>query len=172
MEKAKEWLELNGEETETVSQLTIHPHRVGLESSFYEDFALRGIRVDRVDPGLVTCTFKVPPRLTDKNGNLANGAIVNLIDVVGGAVVHIEGLPLSVSVDMSISFVSTAKLNIDALAKSRDGRYRIVSNDERVQTLNQLLTERQERHRSCLLGDGTDDLDAAKWDLYWTTLRR
>ncbi|KAK0605501.1 hypothetical protein LWI29_027614 [Acer saccharum] len=61
---------------------------------------------------------------------------------------------------------------IDALAKSRDGRYRIVSNDERVQTLNQLLTERQERHRSCLLGDGTDDLDAVKWELYWTTLRR
>ncbi|KAK1586716.1 hypothetical protein Q3G72_005434 [Acer saccharum] len=64
------------------------------------------------------------------------------------------------------------KLLIDALAKSRDGRYRIVSNDERVQTLNQLLTERQERHRSCLLGDGTDDLDAVKWELYWTTLRR
>ncbi|KAK0605516.1 hypothetical protein LWI29_027763 [Acer saccharum] len=119
MEKAKEWLELNGEETETVSQLTIHPHRVGLESSFYEDFALRGIRVDRVDPGLVTCTFKVPPRLTDKNGNLANGAIVNLIDVVGGAVVHIEGLPLSVSVDMSISFVSTAKLNDELEITSR-----------------------------------------------------
>ncbi|XP_074577173.1 ATP-dependent zinc metalloprotease FTSH 7, chloroplastic-like [Curcuma longa] len=30
---------------------------------------------------------------------------------------------------------------IDAVAKSRDGRYRIVSNDEREQTLNQLLTE-------------------------------
>ncbi|KAG6535249.1 hypothetical protein ZIOFF_000214 [Zingiber officinale] len=29
---------------------------------------------------------------------------------------------------------------IDAVAKSRDGRYRIVSNDEREQTLNQLLT--------------------------------
>ncbi|XP_072988692.1 ATP-dependent zinc metalloprotease FTSH 7, chloroplastic-like [Typha latifolia] len=30
---------------------------------------------------------------------------------------------------------------IDAVAKSRDGRFRIVSNDEREQTLNQLLTE-------------------------------
>jgi cell division protease FtsH len=30
---------------------------------------------------------------------------------------------------------------IDAVAKSRDGRYRLVSNDEREQTLNQLLTE-------------------------------
>ncbi|KAJ0084090.1 hypothetical protein Patl1_31146 [Pistacia atlantica] len=32
-------------------------------------------------------------------------------------------------------------LQIDAVAKSRDGRFRIVSNDEREQTLNQLLTE-------------------------------
>ncbi|RWW10732.1 hypothetical protein BHE74_00032447 [Ensete ventricosum] len=32
-------------------------------------------------------------------------------------------------------------MQIDAVAKSRDGRYRIVSNDEREQTLNQLLTE-------------------------------
>ncbi|CAI8596857.1 unnamed protein product [Vicia faba] len=30
---------------------------------------------------------------------------------------------------------------IDAVAKSRDGKYRMVSNDEREQTLNQLLTE-------------------------------
>ncbi|KAG6681188.1 hypothetical protein I3842_13G079500 [Carya illinoinensis] len=30
---------------------------------------------------------------------------------------------------------------IDAVAKSRDGKYRLVSNDEREQTLNQLLTE-------------------------------
>ncbi|XP_073062080.1 ATP-dependent zinc metalloprotease FTSH 9, chloroplastic-like [Primulina eburnea] len=30
---------------------------------------------------------------------------------------------------------------IDAVAKSRDGRFRMVSNDEREQTLNQLLTE-------------------------------
>ncbi|XP_022755867.1 ATP-dependent zinc metalloprotease FTSH 7, chloroplastic-like isoform X3 [Durio zibethinus] len=30
---------------------------------------------------------------------------------------------------------------IDAVAKSRDGKFRIVSNDEREQTLNQLLTE-------------------------------
>ncbi|KAF2312589.1 hypothetical protein GH714_035160 [Hevea brasiliensis] len=32
-------------------------------------------------------------------------------------------------------------LQIDAVAKSRDGKFRIVSNDEREQTLNQLLTE-------------------------------
>ena len=63
MEKAKEFLKLSSEESESVSRLTIHPHRVGQESSFYEDFAIRGLRVDRVEPGFVACTFRVPPRL-------------------------------------------------------------------------------------------------------------
>ncbi|KAJ4725646.1 acyl-coenzyme A thioesterase 13 [Melia azedarach] len=127
MEKAKEFLELNEEESESVSRLTIHPHRVGVESSFYEDFALRGIRVDRVEPGFVSCTFKVPPRLADRNGNLANGAIANLVDDVGASVVHVEGLPMKVSVDMSISFVSTAKVNdeleITARVLGQNGGY-------------------------------------------------
>ncbi|EOY33805.1 Thioesterase domain - like 9 [Theobroma cacao] len=111
MEKVKEFLELDKEGAECVSRLTIHPHRAGSECSFYEDFALRGIRVDRVESGFVSCRFKVPPRLTDKSGNLATGAIANLVDEVGWAVVHIEGLPMEVSVDMSISFLGTAKLN-------------------------------------------------------------
>lgn len=65
MEKAKQRLELTEEESATVSRLTVHPpRRVGVDASFYEDFSLRGIRVDRVEPGLVSCTFIVPPRLT------------------------------------------------------------------------------------------------------------
>lgn len=34
------------------------------------------------------------------------------MDEVGGAVVHVEGLPMNVSVDMSIAFLSTAKLGV------------------------------------------------------------
>lgn len=64
MQKAKEYLELTDGDSEAVSRLDISGQRVGNESSFYEVFALRGIRVDRVEPGLVVCTFKVPPRLT------------------------------------------------------------------------------------------------------------
>ncbi|XVF46680.1 hypothetical protein PTKIN_Ptkin03bG0047100 [Pterospermum kingtungense] len=115
MERVKQFLELNKEEAESASRLTIHPHRVGSGSSFYEDFSLRGIRVDRVEPGFVSCTFKIPPRLTDKNGNFATGAVANLVDEVGGAVVHVEGLPMNVSVDMSISFLGTAKINVSQL---------------------------------------------------------
>ncbi|XP_050237952.1 uncharacterized protein LOC126687434 [Mercurialis annua] len=111
MEKAKEVFKLTEEESATVSQLTFTPHRVGIDCSFFEDFALRGIRVDRVEPGFVSCTFKVPPRLTDRSGKLATGAIANLVDEVGGAVVYVEGLPMNVSVDMSISFLSSANLN-------------------------------------------------------------
>ncbi|TQE00939.1 hypothetical protein C1H46_013479 [Malus baccata] len=111
MEKAKKSLELTHDESEAASRLTVTPHQAGAGPSFYEYYALRGIRVDRVEPGLVVCSFKVPPRLTDRSGRLANGAIANLVDEVGGAVVHVEGLPMNVSVDMSISFMSTPKLD-------------------------------------------------------------
>ncbi|KAF5727347.1 acyl-coenzyme A thioesterase 13-like [Tripterygium wilfordii] len=119
MEKVKEFLQIEQDDSEIVSRLAVHPHRVGIETSFYEDFALRGIQVDRVEPGLVSCTFKVPPRLTDMSGKLATGAIANLVDEVGGAVVYVEGLPMNVSVDMSISFISTAKVHDELEITSR-----------------------------------------------------
>lgn len=64
MEKTKEILQITRQESELVSQLRVHPHRVNIDHSFYEDYATRGIRVDRVQPGFVSCTFKVPSRLT------------------------------------------------------------------------------------------------------------
>jgi acyl-coenzyme A thioesterase 13 len=50
--------------------------------------------------------------LQDRTGKLASGAIANLVDEVGGAVVQVEGLPMNVSVDMSIAFLSSAKLDV------------------------------------------------------------
>ncbi|CAB4282318.1 unnamed protein product [Prunus armeniaca] len=119
MEKAKRSLELTDDESEAVSRLAVRPHRAGAGPSLYEYFALRGIQVDRVEPGLVVCTFKVPPHLSDRSGRLANGAIANLVDEVGGAVVHVEGLPMNVSVDMCISYMSTAKLHDELEITSR-----------------------------------------------------
>nr|XP_023881441.1 acyl-coenzyme A thioesterase 13-like [Quercus suber]POE74199.1 acyl-coenzyme a thioesterase 13 [Quercus suber] len=109
MEKAMEFLKLSSEESEHMSRLTIHPHQVGQEFSFYEDFALRGIRVDWVEPTFVACTFRVLARFTDRTGKLASGAIANIVDIAGGCVVHVEGLPFNVSVDILISFLSTAR---------------------------------------------------------------
>ncbi|PQP94334.1 acyl-coenzyme A thioesterase 13-like [Prunus yedoensis var. nudiflora] len=119
MRKVNKSLELTQDESEAVSQLVIPATRYG-ESSFYEAFALQGIRLDRVEPGvLVVCSFKVPPRLADRSGNLANGAIANLVDIVGGAVAYVPGLSMNVSVDISISYVSTAKLHDELEITSR-----------------------------------------------------
>ncbi|GAB4824493.1 hypothetical protein Ancab_007369 [Ancistrocladus abbreviatus] len=111
MEKARRLLELSQEESESVSRIVVRPHEVQVGPSFFEDFALRGIRVDRVEPGSVSCTFKVLPRLLDRNGNLASGAIANLVDIVGNALIYKLGHPMNVSVNMSISYLSAAKLN-------------------------------------------------------------
>ncbi|ESW14228.1 hypothetical protein PHAVU_008G263600 [Phaseolus vulgaris] len=120
MEKAKEMLRLTPEQYDAVSALQSVPSlRTGTNSSFYEHFVLAGIRVDRVQPGCVSCSFKVPSRLADRGGKLANGAIANLVDEVGGAVIHEEGLPMSVSVDMSISFLSTARVGDELEITSR-----------------------------------------------------
>ncbi|XP_050369427.1 uncharacterized protein LOC126787610 [Argentina anserina] len=108
--KANECVEVSLDESQAVLRIVIPSHRPG-EASFYENFALRGIRVDRVEPGLVVCTFKVPPRLTDRAGNFANGAIANLVDVVGSFVTYTGGLLRNVSADISISYMSTAKLD-------------------------------------------------------------
>ncbi|KAF8010368.1 hypothetical protein BT93_J1101 [Corymbia citriodora subsp. variegata] len=111
MEKAKQYLSVSDEASEAVSRLAVPPRRAGDYPSFYENFSLRGLRVDRVEPGLVVCSFKVPPRLTDRDGNLARGAIANMVDEIGYSVLHVEGLPISVSVNMSISYLSPAKIN-------------------------------------------------------------
>ncbi|KAM2985669.1 hypothetical protein FF2_006041 [Malus domestica] len=110
MGRAKRFLGLTRDESEAVSGLAVPAQAAGAGKSFYDAFAVAGIRVDRVEPGLVVCSFKVPPRLTDRSGNLANGAIANLVDLVGISLEFGEGL-LSVSIDMSISYFSTAKIN-------------------------------------------------------------
>ncbi|KAK9940717.1 hypothetical protein M0R45_017360 [Rubus argutus] len=109
--KVKEFLEeLAEDESEAVSRILVPPQRPG-KSSFYEYLAVTGVRVDRAEPGLVVCTLKVHPRLTDRTGNLAKGAIANLVDIVTGCVAYIQGLPMNVSVDISISYMSTAKVD-------------------------------------------------------------
>nr|DAD26631.1 TPA_asm: hypothetical protein HUJ06_028099 [Nelumbo nucifera] len=112
MEKAREYLGLMTKESETASRLAVRPHHSAGDGP-YENFILRGIRVDRVEPGFVSCTFK------DASGNLSAGAIASLVDDVGEASVHDEDLPLKVSVDMSISILSTAKANDELEITSR-----------------------------------------------------
>ncbi|XP_070664911.1 uncharacterized protein [Malus domestica] len=64
MGRAKRFLGLTQDESEAVSRLAVPEQAAGAGKSFYDAFAVAGIRVDRVEPGLVVCSFKVPPRLT------------------------------------------------------------------------------------------------------------
>ncbi|XP_020101314.1 acyl-coenzyme A thioesterase 13-like [Ananas comosus] len=145
MEKAREALMVEEEASELVSRLDVRPHRAGRDASFYEGFALRGIRVDHIQPGLLTCSFKVPPRLTDSSGNLSPGAIANLVDEVGSAALHADGHHMKVSVDMSISYMSTAKVEDELEIISRvlghkggySGTYVLLSN----KTTGQIVAE-------------------------------
>ncbi|KAK4419858.1 Acyl-coenzyme A thioesterase 13 [Sesamum alatum] len=129
MEKARQFLEKGAASNgaDRVSRITFPPHRAHQESSFYEYFILRGVRVDRVQPGSISFSFRVPPRLTDGEGNLARGATASLIDELGAAVINQGSQPMDVSVDMSISYISAAKMNDELEITSRRlgqvGRY-------------------------------------------------
>ncbi|GJN13266.1 hypothetical protein PR202_ga31619 [Eleusine coracana subsp. coracana] len=79
--------------------------------SFFEGFALQGIRVDAIHPGRILCSFTVPARLTSSSTNrqqLAVGAVVALVDEIGSAVSVSDGKQLKVSVDMSVALVDLA----------------------------------------------------------------
>ncbi|KAM0044941.1 putative acyl-CoA hydrolase [Helianthus debilis subsp. tardiflorus] len=109
----RDHLHVSKQDSDRVSNLSVPPQAAEALHSFYEDFTLRGIRVDRFQPGggSISCSFTVPPRLTDRNGNLAVGAIANLVDEIGATMVYEKDVPMNVSVDMSISYLSTANLN-------------------------------------------------------------
>ncbi|EPS64294.1 hypothetical protein M569_10488, partial [Genlisea aurea] len=102
-----------------ISGLSFPPHAAHVEPSFYEYFVLRGVKVEQSQPGFISCSFKVPPRLTDDDGSLAAGAIASMIDEIGSAVIHQNDRPMEVSVDMSISYVSSAKANDELEISSR-----------------------------------------------------
>ncbi|KAI3750142.1 hypothetical protein L2E82_20768 [Cichorium intybus] len=129
MEKGpREYLRVTHQDSDRIARLKIPLQRSQTFHSFYTEFSLRGIRLERLQPGIMICSFTVPPRLTDRNGNLAVGAIANLIDVMGATLVYEKDVPLNVSVDMSISYLSTAELNdeleISGKLLGRKGGYR------------------------------------------------
>ncbi|KAL4559984.1 hypothetical protein LXL04_032132 [Taraxacum kok-saghyz] len=76
-----------------------------------DGLALQGIRIDRVEIGVVRCNFVIPDHLSDENGNWNVGAISVLIDdMAAGAVFSYCGGNLA-TVDFTMSFYSMAKVN-------------------------------------------------------------
>lgn len=67
--KPREYLQVTHQDSDRIARLSIPPHQPQALHSFYEEFNLRGIRLDRFQPGFVSCSFTVPPRLTVRTPN-------------------------------------------------------------------------------------------------------
>ncbi|KAL1545041.1 acyl-coenzyme A thioesterase 13-like [Salvia divinorum] len=122
MDTAREFLEniTAADQGDRVSRLRFAPHKPHAEPSFYEYSVLRGVRVESVRCGsTLYCSFTVPARLIDRNGKLSAGAIASLVDEIGAAAIHKCGKPMDVSVDMSIAYISDAKMNDELEITSR-----------------------------------------------------
>ncbi|KAL7180221.1 hypothetical protein ACSBR1_043438 [Camellia fascicularis] len=75
-----------------------------------EALTLEGIQIEHAEKGLVRCKFIIPKHLSDRDGNWHVGAIAVLIDDVGAAAICSAVGHIKVSVHLSISYHSTAKI--------------------------------------------------------------
>ncbi|CAK9174579.1 unnamed protein product [Ilex paraguariensis] len=71
---------------------------------------LGGLQIEKCEKGLIRCNFTIPPHLSDKNGDWHVGAIATLIDDIGAATVISSAGNIKGTVDLSISYYSTAKI--------------------------------------------------------------
>ncbi|KAL8167736.1 LOW QUALITY PROTEIN: hypothetical protein V2J09_009235 [Rumex salicifolius] len=141
MERARGILELTPVEAMKVDPVKVNPHIPHKEMSFYEDLAVRGVRIRRVEPGLIVCALKVPPRLIARDGKLAAGAIVGFVDEIGASLTYIEGHSMSVSVNISVSYIGDAKVDdeLEVTAKLMGKKGNIVDTHVIIGTLERSL---------------------------------
>ncbi|PWZ52972.1 hypothetical protein Zm00014a_039475 [Zea mays] len=81
---------------------------------------LSGVRVSLAERGRALCSLRVPPHLTDAEGNWHADAIVAAADdVCAAAIMSVEGI-IKVSIHYGISYFTPAKLHVDEV--EMDGR--------------------------------------------------
>lgn len=118
--RATQWLQASTPSTPILSWLD-HSNI----TNFFESFALRGIHIQQITHGRLLCTFTVPPRLVEENGHWRASALMTLVDDVCGAVITTCDLPLKVSVDYNVSYISPVKvqdeIEIDARVVGHKG---------------------------------------------------
>ncbi|CAL1392311.1 unnamed protein product [Linum trigynum] len=75
-----------------------------------EGLTMDGLRIVESRKGFIRCHFTVPNRLTDGDGNWHVGAMATMIDDLSAFAIYSLVGHLKASVDFTISFLSTAKL--------------------------------------------------------------
>ncbi|CAA7389693.1 unnamed protein product [Spirodela intermedia] len=106
-------------EEERVAGLAVAPQRPRISPSFFEAFSIRGIRVVWAEHGLVRYSFRVTPGHTGADGNLSTGAIASLVDELGGHALLTYGHHTQVSVNISVAYLSTARIDDELEITSR-----------------------------------------------------
>nr|POF06368.1 hypothetical protein CFP56_59431 [Quercus suber] len=76
---------------------------------------MEGLKVVHAQKGFIRCHFLVPSRLADKDGNWHVGAMATLIDNVGAATIFSSIGLVKASVELNISYYSTAKIQVRSL---------------------------------------------------------
>ncbi|KAL3598409.1 hypothetical protein D5086_006327 [Populus alba] len=94
-----------------------------------EAITLEGLKIVKAHKGFVLCDFVVSNRISDADGNWHVGAMATLIDDVGAAAIYSYGGHIKASVDLNISFLSTAKIQeeVEVEAKVVGDKGRITS---------------------------------------------
>ncbi|XP_039687658.1 acyl-coenzyme A thioesterase 13 [Medicago truncatula] len=84
-----------------------------LPQEFLEHLTLRGLRLDRIEPGRVVFSMNIPPRLLNSSKYLHGGAITTLVDIVGAAAIPAAGFPWNsgVSIEINISCFDATYVN-------------------------------------------------------------
>ncbi|MQL71141.1 hypothetical protein Taro_003484 [Colocasia esculenta] len=84
-----------------------------LPSKFFDNFIVRGIRIDHVDPRRVLCSMALPPLLLNNGNFLDSGAVASLVDIMGSAALFAAGYPTTgVSTDINISYLDAAHVDV------------------------------------------------------------
>ncbi|OMO54052.1 Thioesterase superfamily [Corchorus capsularis] len=91
-----------------------------------EAIAMEGLQILHSQKGFIRCNFVVPSRASDADGNWHVGAMATLIDDVGAAAIYSLVDHVKASLDFSISFYSTAKIQeeveIEAKVEANKGK--------------------------------------------------
>ncbi|XP_078433968.1 thioesterase superfamily protein [Wolffia australiana] len=100
----KAYIEKGGEEVLSKVGLDALPEK------FYDSFIISGVRIERIEPGRVLCSMKVPPRLVNEFNTLHGGATMSLVDILGSAaILTMSHTTTGVSVEINVSYVSSAR---------------------------------------------------------------
>ncbi|KAG4124949.1 hypothetical protein ERO13_D10G069533v2 [Gossypium hirsutum] len=75
-----------------------------------EALTLEGLQIVHAQKGSIHCNFIVPTRASDPDGNWHVGAMATLIDDVAATAIYSVVDHVKLSLDFSISFYSTAKI--------------------------------------------------------------